>query len=72
MFAYLKYLPLLSVIGKYPAVVKVVSDSLPDAEKIAARFQPIQGDVQSLIIELETAIRQIDGLAKKMESKNAG
>jgi hypothetical protein len=55
MLQYLKYLPLLSILAKHPNVVKAISDSIPDIEKIAA-------ETQQAITEFETAIRQIEGL----------
>ena len=62
MLEYLKYLPLLAIVAKHPNVVKAISDSIPDIEKIAARFNPIAAESQQAINELETALRQIEGL----------
>ena len=62
MMEYLKYLPLLSILARHPKVVQALQDSIPDVEKIAARFQPIAVEAQQAISEFETAIRQIEGV----------
>jgi len=62
MMDYLKWLPLLSVIARHPHSVQALQDSIPDAERIAARFQPYAEDVQQLISELSSVVRQIEGL----------
>ena len=65
MMDYLKYLPLLAIVARHPHSVQALQDSIPDVERIAARFAPYQQDVQQLFGELETAIRQIEGLPTK-------
>ena len=62
MLNYLKYLPLLSIIARHPHSVQALQDSIPDVMKIAARFQPYQDDVRELMAEIESAMRQIEGL----------
>ena len=62
MMEYLKWLPLLTVIARHPHSVQALQDSIPDVERIASRFQPYTEDVQALISELTSVVRQIQGL----------
>ncbi len=61
MMQYLKYLPLLSILSRHPVIVQAFSDSLPDVEKISARFAPHTTELQQMVGEIEAMLKQIEG-----------
>ena len=61
MLSYLKYLPRLSIIAKHPVLVQALSDSLPDVQKISDRFTPHVAELQQMVAEIVTMLKQIEG-----------
>lgn len=60
MDGYMKYLPLMGVVARYPDVIQAGQASIPDVQNIVGRFPTKR--TQQFVAEFMAMLRQIEGV----------